>query len=302
MNKDVPTDRSRCVRSALVVSLDFQPSSRISRSFVSSTNCPNGRVESSMYGRRVSLMPAQVVKPSQKQWIKALLFGPTGVGKTYLLGTAQADPRTNPMLILDFEGGTNTLSGLDIDVIQIRSWEDYDDAEDLLLKPHPYKSLAIDSLSETHMFAILNILDVNAEKRISQDKSPDIAAEGDYGVALIQMRRLIRRFRDLPLHVFFTALDQDGVEPGFGAIKKPALFGKLANEAPGLMDLSAYYTWLKKNPTDQMEVRTLCLKNYSKYRAKVRTVWGATNVPDELRNPTMTALMDALQVPLPKGD
>jgi len=256
-------------------------------------------------------MPPSIVKPAQKQWVKNLIFGPTGIGKTTFLGGAQSDPRTAPMLILDFEGGTNSLVGLDIDVIQIRDWEDYDYAYEVLENPkhpdhQPWRSVAIDSLSETHLFAILNILDDQAEKRLDKGQSPDLANEGDYGIALVQMRKLIRRFRDLPLHVFFTALDQDGTEPGVGIIKKPALFGKLANEAPGLMDLVSYYTWLKPggNPNDVTvkEVRTLCLKNYTRYRAKVRTIWQATNVPDEIRNPTMSQLLDILEVPIPKKD
>lgn len=247
-----------------------------------------------------------IVRPAQKQFTKSLLFGPTGVGKTTLLGTAQEDPRTAPMVILDFEGGTNSLVGLDIDVIQIRDWNDYDEAYDFLESDSTdnlYNSVSIDSLSETHMFSVLNILDDQAEKRIEKNQSPDLANEGDYGIALVQMRRLIRRFRDLPLHVFFTALDQDGTEPGIGIIKKPALFGKLANEAPGLMDLVAYYTWLRVNPANaaEKEVRTLCLKNYSKYRAKVRTTWKASNVPDEIRNPTMTKLLDVLEIPRKEG-
>ena len=40
----------------------------------------------------------EVKRPGDNRFIKALIFGPPGQGKTYLLGTAQEDERTAPML------------------------------------------------------------------------------------------------------------------------------------------------------------------------------------------------------------
>src|SRR3954451_5110087 len=107
----------------------------------------------------------EVRKPSENRYIKGLVFAPAGAGKTGLLGTAQEDDRTHPMLLLDFEGGSESLAGLDIDIVPIRSWEDYNDVYEALadgdtiefedgeggtyeIDFSQYKSLGIDSISE----------------------------------------------------------------------------------------------------------------------------------------------------------
>lgn len=241
-----------------------------------------------------------IQKPSQLDYVKALIMGDPGSGKTTFLGTAQQDPRTNPMIILDFEGGTSSLRGLDIDVIQIRSWEDYDDAYRYLSQGgHPYKSVAIDSGTETHVFALLNILDEEEKSRKARDQQIDALQQADYGRALIQMRRLLRAFRDLPMHVFITALTQDVTVPGLGTVKKPAFAGRLTDEIPGLMNIVAGYSYTPAKSSardDSPEQRVLYLKNHPRWMVKVRTPWGSTSVPDGLLNPTMTKLLDALEI------
>ena len=57
-------------------------------------------------------------KPSDAQYVKALIHGPAGSGKTRFCGTAQLDERTYPTAFLNFESGDQTLSGLDIDVFE----------------------------------------------------------------------------------------------------------------------------------------------------------------------------------------
>src|ERR1700760_2225712 len=112
-------------------------------------------------------MPLEIKRPDENRFLKALFFGPSGAGKTHMLGTATEDPRTSPMLLIDFEGGDETLAGLDIDVAPVRSWEDYNEVYGPLLeekdweipgsslkKGELYRSVGIDSISETHIFAL----------------------------------------------------------------------------------------------------------------------------------------------------
>lgn len=231
--------------------------------------------------------------------IKALIFGPPGHGKTHFLGTAVFDERTSPICILDFDGGVlDVLTGLpgegtDWVSIPIKTWEDYNAAyERLKTNDEGFKSCAIDSLSETHIFALMHILDENEVRRKAKGDNPDMLQQADYGVGLIQLRRLVRYFRDLPVHTFYTAHHKDDVVPKEGLVTMVNLAGKAAIEVPGLMTVTGY---LALSDDDEGNTqRVLLLQNYAKIRTKVRTPWGVTS-PDEIVDPTVTSLLDALK-------
>lgn len=238
---------------------------------------------------------AEIHKPDSLRYAKCLLFSPAGSGKTTFLGTAQDDARTFPMLVLDFEGGTESLAGLDIDVMQIRSWDDYNEAYELLTTDgHGYNSVAIDSVSETHIFALLDILNVEGPTR----KDPELLQQGDYGKASVQMRRLLREFRDLPMHVFFTAHAKEVEMARMGKVTVPSLAGQMAEEVTGLVSIVGYLA--VSEDEDGNEERLLLLKNYPKFRTKARLPW-LSEVPDEIEGPTVTNLLDTLGFPQPRG-
>lgn len=233
-------------------------------------------------------------KPAELLVAKVLIYGDPGVGKTYFLGTSQADARTSPMLLLDFEGGTSTLAGLDIDVVQVRDWKDYRDAHNFLSAgDHGYKSIAIDSVSETHWFALQNLMEL---RDVDSRKIPDVTDQSEYGQALVQLRRFLREFRDLPLHVFYTAHAKESAEPREGVVKRPSLAGKASNEILGIVDIAAYLCMadVGEGPKKEQK-RVMVLKNYPKIRAKTRTPW-VSDTPDELIEPTMTSLFDAIGI------
>lgn len=239
-------------------------------------------------------MALEITNPADTRFAKALIFSPPGHGKTHFLGTAQEDERTAPMLLLDFEGGEETLSGLDIDVAKIRSWDDYSEAYELLTSDsadNKYRSVGIDSASETHIWALLQIIKRKGPTR----KEPDLIEQGDYGVAGTQMRRLLREFRDLPMHVFYTATTKEVDERGVGKVKVPALSGQMADEIVALMSIVGYLAIQPSESEDEAIDRILILQNYPGFRTKVRAAWKQI-APDEIENPSITSLMDALQI------
>lgn len=232
-------------------------------------------------------MPIVARKPSESSHIKALIFSPPGHGKTRFLGSAQLDERTAPMAFLNFEAGDSTLAGLDLDVFDMRNMDDYKEAKRMLADPRsPYKSIGIDSVTETQVAGMLSILD--------KDKSradPDQLAQQDWGISLVQMRRFIRDFKFLPKHVFFTALAKDDVVSRVGAVKTPAVQGAFQFELPGIVDIVAYLALDEAGETGVE--RWLLLHSNPKFSVKSRTPWNA-NVPSELGpNPTITDLLDA---------
>src|SRR5512140_903510 len=53
-----------------------------------------------------------------------MLFGPSGSGKTMLLGHAANDPRTSPILVLNFEGGCSSIEGSGAAIIQVNDTDE----------------------------------------------------------------------------------------------------------------------------------------------------------------------------------
>lgn len=234
-------------------------------------------------------MPVPIFQPSEIKEAKVLIFGNAGSGKTRFLGTANDDPRTSPMLILDFEGGTSSLRGRAIDVMRMTSWDDFSTAYDFLVSgKHEYKSVAIDSLSEVHIMALLARLKPEPGQRAR--KQMDLIEQADYGIALTQMRRFVRYFRDLPYHVFMTSLVREDTDPREGLVRKPGLPGAFADEVQGIFES---VTFLSMAEIDNVPTRVLVLQNMPKVRTKVRTPIGF-DPPDYIASPTVGALLDAM--------
>jgi phage nucleotide-binding protein len=232
-------------------------------------------------------MPLQIQKPDQLRFLKALIHAPGGAGKTVLMGTAQLDERMAPFLVLDFEGGVESLAGLDIDIAPIRSWQDYNEAYELLASgDHNYKGVGIDSISETHKFALLDILRDQGPSR----NDPQLLEQRDYGKATVQMRQLLRAFRDLPMHVIFSAHTKEIEIAREGRVRVPDLAGQMAEEVAGLMSVVGYLAQFEE---DGELHRTLLLHGFQKFRIKARTPWGV-EAPEEIIDPSITSLLDAL--------
>lgn len=240
-------------------------------------------------------MALQIQKPDQLRYLKALVHAPGGAGKTVLMGTAQLDERTSPFLVLDFEGGVESLSGLDVDVAPIRSWQDYNEVYELLNSgDHNYKGVGIDSISETHKFALLDIL---REQGPSRD-DPELIEQRDYGKATVQMRKLLRSFRDLPMHVIFSAHTKEIEIAREGRVRVPDLAGQMAEEVAGLMSVVGYLAQFEE---DGELHRTLLLHGFPKFRIKARTPW-KVEAPEEIIDPTVTTLLDALHFGEPSSN
>lgn len=233
---------------------------------------------------------AKIHKAHEVEWCKALIFAPHGHGKTRLLSTADDDERTSPTLILNFEAGHRSIVGRDTDLFDVHSWEDYNEAYEVLTDPDcKYKSVGLDSLSETQIFGMLEILEKDAKR-----SDPDLMAQPDWGVILVQMRRLVRHFRDLPMHVFFTALAGDIVLPRVGTTRAPLLQGAFQKELPGIVDVVAYLANEDTGDEDDPVNRLLLLHGFPKFQVKARIPWTGVKVPTILEDPTIGSLLDVL--------
>lgn len=251
-------------------------------------------------------MTLQVSSPAALKYFKGLFFAPPGHGKTHLLGTAQEDDRTYPMCFLDWEAGSETLDELDIDIYRLRSWKDADEIIEYLehgdvvkLKDRDtgktrkidfgeYRSVAVDSISEWNLWSELDLL----RKEEKQRKDPDLLEWKDYNRTGVQLRRVLRRLRDLDeRHVFLSAHAQTTEEPRLGRVTVPKLTGKLSEDVAGLVSVVGYLA-LSTDEDGETE-RLLLLNNYPKYRVKARTSWNKV-APNEIVAPDITEILDVL--------
>lgn len=148
--------------------------------------------------------PFTIEKPEDTKHFNGIIYGETGAGKTRLAGTAQTCPEMAPVLFIDFESGTKTLRGQDIDIVRPRSWKEIQEVYEFLLDGNEYyRTVVIDSLTELQkklsMGTILGELDVvnNQYKDLGRAIAPQIS---DWLKTGEQMRKVIRAFRDLAYH------------------------------------------------------------------------------------------------------
>jgi len=198
-----------------------------------------------------------------------LVHGQSKSGKSYLADTAPA-----PRLILDAEGGASTRftpsrkivwnpandappdadGSWDTCVVYVRSFTDVQKAYDWLNSgKHPFKSVVIDSLSETQQRCVDAL--VGSDQMKTQD----------WGELLRKMSTLVRSYRDLIIHptnplqvVCFVAMTKESQE----GVKRPYVQGQLASTLPYYVDVVGYL-WTETNEDGEQLHRLLCAPHAS---------------------------------------
>lgn len=125
---------------------------------------------------------------TKTNYVKALVYGDSGVGKTVLGSTAP-----NPIFI-SAERGLLSLADKDISVIEVDTLAHVEEAYQYLKKDKDFQTVVLDSLSE-----IAEVL--LSEFKITEGKD----ARQAYGKMGDEMAKLTRKFRSLDKHVLFIA-------------------------------------------------------------------------------------------------
>lgn len=235
----------------------------------------------------------------RKKTLNVMIYGEPGVGKTTFAATA---PR--PILWLEAEGGTHSISDTEgIDIVRVEGLESYREVLKFLhANPTKYKTVVIDSLTETQAAILKEIMRKAAREDMSRNEFMPQFAE--WGQVTGVMREIARAFRDLPMNTVITALTREDKDELTGKTRvRPRMTPALSEELPAFMDACLYmYAATPKAGEATAEgvaaddegvtvVRNVLLVPTGKYTAKVRAPRGR-KVPDFITDPTFDAISE----------
>lgn len=152
-------------------------------------------------------------------YVKMLVYGHPGAGKTYLCATAP-DP-----LIIITEGDVSKVTlkkakkdlGNKIQVVEIKSLDEFEELYNWLEGGgyENYKTICLDGLTEFQKLAAREIIQNNIERAKKIKKvtdvalirySEDVLEEGEWNILTNLTNRIISYLRNLPIDVVMTAL------------------------------------------------------------------------------------------------
>lgn len=239
---------------------------------------------------------------NKARYLKILFYGDYGVGKTYLAGTAADVPSMGDVLMINAESGDLTLDSEEhnfnsIDSVRVTDFKQVSKAYEFL-KAHAhlwakedfeglknlqekvtgtkpakkedlrhYRTVIVDSLSEVEQFCMNQLLGISDITRL--DEETQSAEFKEYKQNHSMMLRMVRNFRDLPMHVIMTAARTFSQDELKRMMFSPQLTGKLSGQVQGFMDVVGYLT-TGAAQEDGTIPRRLFVQPTGKFAAKCR--------------------------------
>lgn len=238
--------------------------------------------------------------------MNVMIYGDPGSGKTHLAGTAQDSEYMSNVHFFNIDGGLMTLASRgDIRATDIRSVDDLENELYLIANKDPkydgVKTVVIDNVTELQTLALENITTKEFANRRRKDKnySIDEVYLEDYGVSSKQLARILRGFRDLPVHVIYIAHRKDKMRQGTNVLEesKPNLTDKLCTSVMGYMDFVWYlYVADEQIGDDDHGYRTethryMLTQPMNGFVAKTRGSKFAENLGAIIKDPNMAEVM-----------
>lgn len=164
----------------------------------------------------------------------AIIYGPSGVGKTILASSASEIGDFNKVLIVDVEGSAAGVGRLypDVDVVKADTFEKLEDIKHSLLHDeHPYKTVIFDTLNVAQDRAIAHFT----------EKFSGYAIWGEVNKWTV---KFVRDFHHSDMLAFFISHEKRDKDDTTGRIETTLrLKGQALAEVPTVVDMVGYMNW-----------------------------------------------------------
>ena len=230
--------------------------------------------------------PPFVITPMahRRRYLKLLIYGGFGTGKTMLAGSSVQVPQMRDVLMVTAEGGEETLEDIVdsdyIDVVRTTTYRqvsrvqeflkahciarDKNDEEALIQyqerlfempleesgRLRRYNTVIIDSGTEVEQYCMYQLLGITDSTRLDEETASAEWTEYKKNHQMVQ--RMIRSYRDLPMHVIMTAAQQYNQDEQKKYKYSPQFTGKLSTSVQGFMDMVGYL--VVAQPTGESKV------------------------------------------------
>ncbi len=275
---------------------------------------------------RAPIFRLHTVKPRLERFLKLLVYGNYGVGKTTLAASALEVPIMNNVLLLNAESGDLSVEHMqNLDAIEVRTFRQLGQIHEFLKQhckarddgdtkqlcvleagvrgcdvadiktPRQYRTVIMDSLSEIEAYCFTQLLGITDTTRLDEEVQSSEWTE--YKKNNTMMLRVVRAFRDLPMHVIFTAGEKYTQDEKKKYRYVPDMTGQLSKKIQGFMDMVGYYAQGQNEGKIERHLYVMPAPN-GKYDAKHRY---QAFKGDRFIDPTIGSILEEVGLLNPDG-
>lgn len=219
--------------------------------------------------------PSRPSLADQVDLVRVMYYGDPGKGKTTAMAHAA---KLGTVIYIDSENRLKSgpLKALDVPVANIEPYTavDYDslmeltfDIQQRIEDGEKIAAIVWDSATETARCLLQKLVDdgVRQAAEAGKERDPWATQLADYGSMTEQMRRLIRRFRDLPVHLLISCLPNRDTDEEGAVRVVPALTPAVLRDFLGYMDVVLH---MRLELIDGKEEYSALTKPYGRWEAK----------------------------------
>lgn len=229
-------------------------------------------------------------------YLKILSYGGFGKGKTHFACSMAKRFKT---LGISAEAGLLTARNikdengnpLPIDFVEIESYEDLETIYHRLKNKVKIGDEDYGQYQAAFMDSITEIQDKCKQAIMAKNKNEAMQMQ-DWGALAQKIERMVRAFRDLPIHFITTALEEDETDKVTGEVQVwPMMQGSVQKRLPAYFDLVFYHSSTEVEKDGKREMaRWILTANTGKYQGKDRS----GRLPRVLKDADFSAVFDLI--------